>query len=62
MSPGIDMAIIDGVMVNGTANLFMGLSARMRKMQSGYLYHYVFVMVLGLLSFLGWLYWHALNA
>jgi NADH-quinone oxidoreductase subunit L len=57
----IDVAIIDGVMVNGTARLFAGLSAKMRKMQTGYLYHYVFVMVFGLLGFLSWLYWRALS-
>ena len=38
----IDMAIIDGVMVNGTARLVAGISTHMRKIQSGYLYHYVF--------------------
>jgi len=57
----IDVAIIDGLMVNGTATVVAGLSAKMRKMQTGYLYHYVFVMVLGLLGFLGWLYYRALN-
>jgi NADH-quinone oxidoreductase subunit L len=57
----IDVTIIDGVMVNGTAKLMAGISARVRKVQSGYLYHYVFVMVFGLLVLLGWLYWRALN-
>jgi NADH-quinone oxidoreductase subunit L len=57
----IDVAIIDGVMVNGTANLFVLISAKMRKMQTGYLYHYVFVMVFGLIALLGWLYWKTLS-
>jgi NADH-quinone oxidoreductase subunit L len=57
----IDMAIIDGVMVNGTARLVAGISAKLRKIQSGYLYHYVFVMVFGLMFLLGWLFWRALN-
>lgn len=57
----IDMAIIDGVMVNGTAKLVAGVSARMRRIQTGYLYHYVFVMVFGLLALLGSLYWQVLN-
>jgi len=57
----IDVAIIDGLMVNGTAKVVAGISARMRKMQTGYLYHYVFVMVFGLLGFLGWLYYRALG-
>mgnify|MGYP000751869609 CR=1 FL=1 len=57
----IDVAIIDGIMVNGTAGLVESISARVRHMQTGYLYHYVFVMVFGLLALLGWLYWSALN-
>jgi len=57
----IDVAIIDGLMVNGTAKVVSGFSAKMRKMQTGYLYHYVFVMVFGLLGFLGWLYYRTLN-
>jgi len=57
----IDVALIDGVMVNGTAKLVESISANARKMQTGYLYHYVFVMVFGLLALLGWLYWRALN-
>jgi len=57
----IDVALIDGVMVNGTAKLVETISAKARKMQTGYLYHYVFVMVFGLLVLLGWLYWRALN-
>ena len=58
----IDVSIIDGLMVNGTAKVVETISAKARKMQTGYLYHYVFVMVFGLLVFLGWLYWRALNA
>jgi len=57
----IDVAIIDGIMVNGSAKMVTGLSARVRKIQTGYLYHYVFVMVFGLMALLGWLYWRALN-
>jgi NADH-quinone oxidoreductase subunit L len=57
----IDVAIIDGVMVNGTAKFVEGLSAKVRKIQTGYLYHYVFVMVFGLVILLGYLYWKALN-
>jgi hypothetical protein len=33
------------------------LSARLRRLQSGYLYHYVFVMVIGMTALVGWLYW-----
>lgn len=50
-----DTKIIDGFLVNGSGREISRISAWMRKMQSGYLYHYVFVMVLGLFVFLVWL-------
>ena len=52
-----DMMIIDDGLVNGSARAVSGLSARLRRMQSGYLYHYVFVMVIGMTALVGWLYW-----
>ncbi len=50
-----DQRIIDGFVVNGSGHLVKWLSGRGRLIQSGYLYHYVTVMVLGLLGFLCWL-------
>jgi len=50
-----DRAIIDGVMVNGTAKGIGALSGVMRRLQTGYIYHYAFVMVAGVLGFLTWL-------
>lgn len=47
-----DKALIDGFLVNGSAKLIRLLSIFSRKMQSGYLYHYAFVMILGVLGFL----------
>lgn len=42
-----DSILIDGAVVNGSARL-VGLASRiMRHLQSGYLYHYAFVMILG---------------
>jgi NADH-quinone oxidoreductase subunit L len=42
-----DVKLIDGVMVNGTAKL-VGLSSRLlRHLQSGYIYHYAFSMIIG---------------
>jgi NADH-quinone oxidoreductase subunit L len=58
----IDAGLIDGVMVNGSAKTVAALSAQVRKMQTGYLYHYVLVMVVGLVAFLGWFYWRLLAA
>ncbi len=47
-----DMHIIDGAMVNGSANSVGRLSRVMRLIQSGFLYHYAFVMIIGLVGLL----------
>jgi len=52
-----DQFLIDGVMVNGTANSVGRLAGVMRQLQSGYLYTYAFAMIIGLTMFLGWLIW-----
>lgn len=44
-----DVKIIDGLMVNGTAKSVVWLAGRMRYTQTGYLYHYAFAMIIGLL-------------
>ena len=49
-----DVKIIDGLMVNGTAHTVNAISTVMRQIQSGYLYHYAFAMILGVLALLGW--------
>ena len=43
-----DVAIIDGLMVNGTARTVGAMSALLRHIQTGYLYHYAFAMMIGL--------------
>jgi NADH-quinone oxidoreductase subunit L len=50
-----DRAVIDGAFVNGSAKGIGLLSGVMRHLQTGYIYHYAFVMVAGLMVFLGWL-------
>lgn len=50
-----DRAIIDGLVVNGSANTIRWFSDKSRAVQSGYLYHYTTAMVLGVLAFLCWL-------
>lgn len=42
-----DVKIIDGAMVNGTANLIGKLSDVVRKLQTGLIYHYAFAMIIG---------------
>ncbi len=42
-----DVKIIDGAIVNGTANLVVKLSGVVRKLQTGLIYHYAFAMIIG---------------
>lgn len=50
-----DKAIIDGIGVEGTARTVEWFAEKGRHVQTGYLYHYITVMVLGVLGFLCWL-------
>ena len=50
-----DRTVIDGAIVNGSARGVAALSAIVRRVQSGYLYHYAFAMVIGLAALIGWL-------
>ncbi|MGA8278043.1 MAG: NADH-quinone oxidoreductase subunit L [Rhodanobacteraceae bacterium] len=54
---GGDIGLIDGVAVNGSAALIARISATIRWVQSGYLYHYAFAMILGLIALLAGLWW-----
>jgi len=47
-----DAGIIDGILVNGSARTVGRLAAVLRNLQSGYLYHYAFAMIIGLLVLL----------
>ncbi len=49
-----DIKIIDNFIVNGTAYRVGRFSSRVRELQSGYIYHYALMMVLGLALFLAW--------
>ncbi len=42
-----DKFLIDGLMVNGSANLVGRVSGVVRRFQSGYIYHYAFTMIVG---------------
>ena len=52
-----DVGLIDGLLVNGSAHAVKAIAARIRHLQTGYLYHYAFVMIIGLAIMLGWLIW-----
>jgi NADH-quinone oxidoreductase subunit L len=61
-----DVALIDGAIVNGSARMVVRLAQLIRRVQSGFLYDYAFVMLLGiavmLFVFLTWPYLPALTA
>jgi NADH-quinone oxidoreductase subunit L len=52
-----DELLIDGMMVNGTARSVARLATVLRQLQTGYLYHYVFAMIIALTAVLFWLLW-----
>jgi NADH-quinone oxidoreductase subunit L len=47
-----DLQWLDGYIVNGTGRLVNRISLKLRQLQSGYLYHYAFAMILGILVLL----------
>ncbi|WP_293935637.1 NADH-quinone oxidoreductase subunit L [Iodobacter sp.] len=49
-----DTFIIDGLLVNGTAKLVGLISATARKLQTGYIYHYAFAMIIGAIGLMTW--------
>lgn len=53
----IDMRVIDTGMVNGTVSRVAAMAAMFRESQTGYMYHYAFVMIFGLLGLLIWALW-----
>jgi NADH-quinone oxidoreductase subunit L len=56
-----DRGLIDGLLVNGSAKLVGWFSSVVRTAQTGYIYHYAFVMILGVLATLLYFFpfWHA---
>ncbi len=50
-----DQGLIDGLLVNGSTRVIAWFSANVRQVQSGYLYHYAFAMILGLIALIGWI-------
>jgi NADH-quinone oxidoreductase subunit L len=55
-----DERVIDGFIVNGSVRVVDVVAGLLRRTQSGYLYHYAFAMILGLIALLAALlrYWH----
>ncbi len=50
-----DERVIDGWLVNGSANAVARVAGVVRQLQTGYLYHYAFAMIIGLSMLLAWL-------
>ena len=48
-----DAGFIDGLLVNGSAGLVARTSGLARKLQTGFLYHYAFAMIIGVLALVG---------
>ncbi|WP_353194694.1 NADH-quinone oxidoreductase subunit L [Pusillimonas noertemannii] len=49
---GGDRGIIDGIVVNGSAKVVGWVAAVSRHLQSGFIYHYAFAMIIGIMAFL----------
>lgn len=49
-----DVKLIDGLGPNGVSQVSYWLGGRMSKLQTGYLYHYAFAMLLGLVAAITW--------
>ena len=58
---GGDEAVIDGAL-NGSANAVGGIAAIGRRLQSGYLYWYALVMIVGVIGLMTWQLWPDLMA
>ena len=54
---GGDQALIDGALVNGSWKMVGWVSSVARHLQSGYLYHYALVMILGVFVLMTWFVW-----
>ena len=47
-----DVKVIDGLLVNGTANMVGWVSSKLRRIQTGFLYTYAFTMIIGVFGLL----------
>ena len=54
---GGDQAVIDGAVVNGSWRLIGWVSASVRQLQSGFIYHYALAMIVGIFVLMTWFVW-----
>jgi len=50
-----DVAVIDAYGPNGVAEVVVNTTQRITRLQSGYLYHYAFVMLIGIAALITWM-------
>jgi NADH-quinone oxidoreductase subunit L len=58
---GGDQGLIDGLLVNGSARAVGAVAGIVRRVQTGHLYWYALVMVLGVVGLMTWQLWPALS-
>jgi NADH-quinone oxidoreductase subunit L len=58
---GGDVGLIDGAVVNGSARAVGSFAIIVRRLQTGHLYWYALVMVLGVFGFMTWRLWPYLS-
>jgi NADH-quinone oxidoreductase subunit L len=54
---GGDVGLIDGLLINGSARLVGGVASVVRLVQTGHLYWYALVMILGVVGLMTWQLW-----
>mgnify|MGYP001205307124 CR=1 FL=1 len=54
---GADQGVIDGAVVNGSWKMVARVSAAVRRLQTGYLYHYALLMILGVFALMTYFVW-----
>ena len=54
---GGDQALIDGALVNGSWKMVRWVSGMVRRLQSGYIYHYAFGMIIGVFVLMTYFVW-----
>ena len=54
---GGDVGLIDGILIDGSARTIGGIAALSRRLQSGYLYWYALVMIVGVIGLMTWQLW-----
>ncbi len=54
---GGDQGLIDGLLINGSARGIGGIAGLVRRVQTGHLYWYALVMILGVIGLMSWQLW-----